>query len=56
MHSELIIALGTCHSLDVENLLTYGFLFALEEIVELDWSHHLAGAVEEFDQDDALVF
>jgi hypothetical protein len=35
--------------LNVENLLAYRFLLALEQIAQLNRRHHLATAVEEFD-------
>lgn len=56
MHSELVVTISTYHGLDVSDLLADRFLFAFEQIAQLDWSHHLATAVDEFDQHDALVF
>jgi hypothetical protein len=56
MHSELVVTISTHHGLDVSDLLTNRFLFAFEQIAQLDWRHHLATSVHEFNQHDALVF
>ena len=56
MHSKLVVTISTRHGLDVSDLLADRFLFAFEQIAQLDWRHHLATAVDEFDQHDALVF
>jgi hypothetical protein len=56
VHSNLVVLLSVDHGGDIEDVVAHLSLLGLEKAVEFKQAHHLASAIVELNQDNALVF